>query len=426
VTDAEHSTTDTSPTSPPAEEQASGAAGLVALIIGVVALGLWAGAPLLIVILALVLMIFLHELGHYLTAKWSGMKVTEFFLGFGPRIWSFRKGETEYGIKAIPAGAYVRVVGMSNLEEVSADDEPRTYRQQSYPRRLAVGIAGSAMHFLMALVCLYAVLVGTGAPNGRLFTDFDAWVVREVVDGSAAEAAGIEQGDRIVAIDGQAVDRFDDLREVVVDRPGQAVTLRVERDGAPLTLAAELGERDGNGFLGVGPGLPPDERVDPLTAIPRSFHEFGAATKETVGFFVGFFSASGLSDFGDQVADGRRDDPEPGSGGGGSDDVENRPVSIVNATRLGAQLTETGLFGFLLFFININVVVGIFNLIPLLPLDGGHVAIATYERIRSRNGRRYHADVAKLLPLTYAVVVALIVLGVTTLYLDLVNPIDLN
>ena len=88
-------------------------------------------------------MIFLHELGHFVTAKVSGMKVTEFFFGFGPKLWSFTKGETEYGVKAIPAGAYVRIIGMNNLEEIPPEDEPRTYRAQSYPRRLLVGVAGS-------------------------------------------------------------------------------------------------------------------------------------------------------------------------------------------------------------------------------------------------------------------------------------------
>ena len=122
-------------------------------------------APL-VVIAAVAVMIFMHELGHFLTAKWAGMKVTEFFLGFGPKIWSFQRGETEYGIKAIPAVAYVRIVGMHNLEEVDPADETRTYRQKPYWRRLSVAVAGSTMHFLMALVCIFLVLVFHGRPGG--------------------------------------------------------------------------------------------------------------------------------------------------------------------------------------------------------------------------------------------------------------------
>src|SRR5687768_18508845 len=97
-------------------------------------------------------MIFLHELGHYLTAKWAGMKVTEFFVGFGPRIWSFRRGETEYGVKVLPLGGYCRIIGMNNLEPIAPEDEARTYRQQPFPQRLAVAVAGSFMHAVMAFM----------------------------------------------------------------------------------------------------------------------------------------------------------------------------------------------------------------------------------------------------------------------------------
>ena len=121
--------------------------------------------PFVLVVIALIVMIMLHELGHFLTAKWSGMKVTEFFLGFGPRLWSVRKGETEYGVKAIPAGGYVRIIGMSNLEEVDPADEPRTYRQQPFPRRLSVAVAGSTMHFIIAFVLLFVLLTGGGRPR---------------------------------------------------------------------------------------------------------------------------------------------------------------------------------------------------------------------------------------------------------------------
>jgi hypothetical protein len=118
------------------------------------ALGFW-NPWMLVVIMALVVMITLHELGHYLTAKRAGMKVTEFFLFFGPKVWSIKRGETEYGIKCIPAGAYVKIIGMHNLEEVPAADEGRTYRQKSFGRRLSVAVAGSAMHFVLALILIF-------------------------------------------------------------------------------------------------------------------------------------------------------------------------------------------------------------------------------------------------------------------------------
>ena len=124
------------------------AAGLVLAIV-------FDALPVLVVVLALVAMIMLHELGHFATAKWSGMKVTEYFLGFGPRLWSFRRGETEYGVKAIPAGGYVRIVGMTMLEEVDPSDEARSYRQASFPRRLLVALAGSGTHVILAFVLLF-------------------------------------------------------------------------------------------------------------------------------------------------------------------------------------------------------------------------------------------------------------------------------
>ena len=162
-------------------ELATGVWRLALVVAFIVGLGLWAGVSLVVVILALVVMIFFHELGHYVTAKWAGMKVTEFFIGFGPRIWSFRRGETEYGLKAIPAGAYVRIIGMSNLEDVAPEDEARTYRQKSYPRRMSVAVAGSAMHFLMAAAFILVLLSGTGVRGGTVL-DLDRH------DGAAADS----------------------------------------------------------------------------------------------------------------------------------------------------------------------------------------------------------------------------------------------
>src|SRR5688500_16603584 len=169
----------------------------------VVAFGLRFGLAVILIIAALVGMIFLHERGHYLTAKAAGMKVTEFFLGFGPRIWSFRRGETEYGVKAIPAGAYVRIIGMSNLDEVDPADEERTYRSKPFWRRLSVAVAGSTMHFLLAFALVITVFVGFGSASE------DNWYLR-TVSGPAADA-GLEPGDRIITVDGRRYETFDEL-----------------------------------------------------------------------------------------------------------------------------------------------------------------------------------------------------------------------
>ncbi|CAN5609171.1 zinc metalloprotease Rip [soil metagenome] len=423
-------------------ERATSTVRLAVLVGLIVALGVFAGVSALIVVAALIVMIFLHELGHYLTATSAGMKVTEFFIGFGPRIWSFTRGETEYGVKAIPAGAYVKIIGMHNLEEVDPADEGRTYRQKSYWRRMSVAVAGSTMHFLIALSCIFVLLAVVGLPGGSLLPDDDGAQlveVGEVSPDSGAEAAGVEPGDLILGADGERFDQPSDVTAYIAERPGERIELTVERDGEARSLSATIGEdeRDGEtvGLLGVAIGVaqPEVETVGPLAAVPQTFGEFGEITVLSLEALGGFFTPSGLADFGDQVLSANDPEPvaDPGSGAAASEspDGENRFLSIYGATRLGAQLTDSGAAGLLFFLITINIFIGMFNLVPLLPLDGGHVAIGTYERIRellARRRTRYFADVTKLLPLTYLVILLMAGLFFTTLYLDIANPIDLG
>jgi membrane-associated protease RseP (regulator of RpoE activity) len=414
---------------PPERDRRYMLAIFIGLILFVLATG---GPPLLIVITAIVLMICLHEFGHYATAKWSGMKVTEYFLGFGPKLWSFKRGETEYGVKAIPAGAYVRVIGMNNLEEVPPEDEPRTYRQQSFPKRLLVVSAGSGMHFILAIVCIFLMLTVTGAPGGHVFQqDNTNWSIVEVVPNSAAAAAGLQPGDRVLSIDGEPIDSYTRMREIVQPRPGKTVTLDVKRGDHTFTTSATLANENGIGKLGVSSQGPQNEKVGVVTAAGRSVSEFGTGVKDSLGALGKLFSPSGIADFASKVRNGGSPAVDaPAAGGapssGPSSDDSNRPLSIIGATRIGSDLTAEGLLGFLIFFTGINLFIGIVNMVPLLPLDGGHVAIAVYERIRSRKGKRYQVDVMKLLPLTYAVVMLLIVLFVSTVFLDLVDPISVN
>ena len=411
---------------------------LLAVVAAVVALGVFVSWEAVIVVLALVFMIFMHELGHYLTARRAGMLVTEFFIGFGPRVWSFRKGEVEYGLKAIPAGAYVRVVGMSNLDEVDPADEARTYRQQPFWQRLSVAVAGSTMHFLMALVLLFVVYAGFGAPNP------EAWTVDRVTPSeglvqngepvtSPSEAAGLEPGDRIIAIDDTEIGRFSDLREVVEDNPGETVVLTVRRDGRTFetstTLLSQGPEGAEEGFLGISGDVPRD-RLGPLAAAGRAGTDFVEITGQSVTSLGRFFSPSGISGFFDQAMNAQDDPaPEAGSGSEPTEDEQNRIVSIYGAARIGTQATEAGMATFLVFFALINIFIGVFNLVPLLPLDGGHVAIAIYEKVREWQlglHRRYFADIQKLPPGTYGVVAVLVSIGVLALYLDIANPINLS
>ncbi len=433
-----------SPTTTPDDEYVSyetGGVRLALLVASGVALGVLAGWIYVGVVLGVVVMIFLHELGHFLTGKWSGMKVTEFFIGFGPRIWSFQRGETEYGLKLLPAGAYVRIIGMNNLDETDPADEPRTYRQQSFPKRLLVVSAGSIMHFLQAFVLLVIALGVVGVP-GRSLTDpageASEWNITSVSEDSAAQAAGLRDDDAIIAVDGRAADEFDSFADAIGGFDvGDTVTFDVERDGEVRTVVAELGERPadvpggrpGSAFLGVGTAaVLPDDPIGLGSAVVQAPGEMVRFMGDSVGALAGFFSPDGLSDYAGNVSTAN-DQPTTGSEGSSSaqaEGSENRMLSIFGAVRLAGQGAEIGGLAFLLiFFFQINVFIGIFNMAPLPPLDGGHAAFAIYERVRSRRGKRYHADMTKLLPLTYAVVMVLVLLGVTSIYLDIVNPIDI-
>ncbi|HKA82245.1 MAG TPA: site-2 protease family protein [Acidimicrobiales bacterium] len=425
------------PEPPPAYE--TGGLRLVLLIAAVAAAGLALGWPALVVILGIVVMIFLHELGHYLTAKWAGMKVTEFFIGFGPRIWSFRRGETEYGLKVVPAGAYVRIIGMNNLDEVDPADEPRTYREKSFPKRLLVVSAGSLMHFAQAFVLLVVLLGVVGFPGRSIANPPDrapAWEIDSVVADSAAQEAGLRENDLIVGVDGQPVSRYDDL-SVALSRAGvgEDVQLTIERDGVERTIDARLrprpadqGGETGSPFLGVGTSKHfSDQPIGLGTAIVRAPGEMARFTGQSFGALAGFFSPRGISDFANNVGEANNPDNSGSGSGGGSGssaDDNDRLISIIGVIQLGSQDVENRAAFLLALFFSLNMFIGIFNMLPLLPLDGGHAAIAVYERVRSRAGRAYHADFAKLLPLTYAVVMGLVLLGVTAMYLDIVNPIS--
>ena len=209
---------------------------LIAAIVLIVIVGASTGhLDLVVVIASIIVIVMMHELGHLLAAKRGGMKVTEYFVGFGPRLWSFRRGETEYGIKALPLGGYVKIPGMTNLEEVDPADESRVYREKPFHSRLLVAVAGSAMHFLMAFVLLWVLLTFVGVPNS------DQVQVQGVsaVGGTPGPAAraGVRAGDVIVSVDGVAINgSVNALTSAIRDHPGVPVTMEVDRQGRSVTL----------------------------------------------------------------------------------------------------------------------------------------------------------------------------------------------
>jgi RIP metalloprotease RseP len=339
------------------------------------------------------------------------MKVTEYFIGFGPRIWSTRRGETEYGLKAIPLGAYVKVPGMSNLEEIPPEDEPRTYRAQSYGRRVRMVFAGPGMNLLVALVLFVAFF----ATHEERVVGASRWPLIDVPgESTPAEIAGLRAGDRIVSLDGVDVSDFDTFRATVRELPGETVPLEIERGGELETLTVTLGDRNpgtgegGIGFLGVSPSVDVDYvgRNVP-EAVQRSFTEFGRQVGGTVVGIGRIFSPSGLNRLWETVSGERPDDPT------------ERASSIVGIVREGGRAADTGWVYFIGLLGAVNLALGLFNLLPLLPLDGGHIVIATYERIRSRPGRVYRVDMAKVMPIFVVPLIILFTVVLGAFWLDI-------
>ena len=414
-------------------ESRDGRIRLTLLIGALVSFGLIGGLSGLVVVLSIIAMLVLHELGHFLVARWAGMQVTEFFLGFGPRLWSVRRGETTYGVKAIPAGAYVRITGMNSLDVVDPADEQRTYRQQSYPKRMAVVLAGSATHFAIALFLLVVVYAVVGTP------DPDRWVVGEVVPGSTAAAVDVRAGDRILSVDGVETTRFDEFGTVVRSVPGDLVDVVVQRDGEAMVHRAVIGERVGvdgvvTGFFGVGADRPL-VTMGPVRATGEAVVRFADLAWMSVKGLVGLFTPDGLAGFfAGAVGPSEATTGDPSTVPDNSpapvvepaaDPVDDeRLLSIYGAARLGSAMFDDGWSTYVWFLILVNVFVGVFNLVPLLPFDGGHVAIATYERVRSIGGRRHMADASRLVPVTWAVVSLLVAVTVVALYRDIVDLPD--
>ena len=373
-----------------------------------------------IFVVGIVISIFLHEAGHYLTAKWTGMKVTQFFMFMGPRLWSFRKGETEYGVRLIPLGAFVRIIGMHRIDaDVPPEDEDRTYRQKSFPRRLLVISAGSIMHMIIAVTLLFIVYVGQGERTDEFVPDV---FVAAAVDGLPAEQAGIEPDDQIVSIGGVTLDDAGDLGPVVRSfEPGQIVDFEIIRDGSELTIPVGLGARTdvpendelfGTAYIGVSPYSPfvyEDHGV--VAAAGNAVTDiFPVAWESTQGVVKALNPVNVFTHLSGQ-----------------NENLETRPVTLVGVTGLSDDVGDSeGIFGVLWLLAVLNVFVGVFNMFPLLPLDGGHAAIAVYERIReaARGGQqRYFADVERLMPLAMGVIIFLFVFMFAGLYLDITDPL---
>ena len=395
--------------------------------------------------LGIMLSIVLHEYGHMRVALWSGMKVRRFFVGFGPTVWSVRRGETEYGLKAIPLGGFCDIAGMTAYDELSPEDEPKAMWRQAWWKRVAVLLAGPVMNIILAIVLFYTVALGWGLVNRDVQpipTDQVAAVVGDTCAGSEqcgaglgpAGEAGIEAGDRITSVDGIAVASWADLSEVVSARPGETVPVTVDRAGETVTttttLTSSTFDGQARGALGVRlseEGIPSEILNDPayqavntydaLSAVPATFAFTGEMVDATI---------QGLISFPSKI-------PAVAASIFGADRAEDSPVSVVGASYIGGQAAEQGAWWlFLLFLAGLNLFLGAFNLVPLTPFDGGHIAVVFYEKIRDalRKLRGLApagpADYEKLAPVTMAVFFLLIGVSAIVITADFVNPILLT
>ena len=362
----------------------------------------------LVFVVGLIVSVFLHEVGHFVTARRSGMKVTQFYMGMGPRVFSFQRGEVEFGLRALPVGAFVRIVGMNNLDECDPQDEPRTYRRQSYPKRMLVITAGSLMHLLIAIV----LFVGIYSTAGRYGDTGELLIYGAPAVDSPAEKIGLREGDQILAVDNQKIgSRRELINAIVANKPGDTVSVQYLREGQSQIEQVVLAANPANpqvAFLGVASDSYRYVRQNVFNSVRFGLVDVARTARDSVGGLFVVLNPKNI--FSNVVAD------EP--------DMMTRPTTVVGASQVGGEIGRSdGLKGVLILLATVNIFVGIFNLVPLLPFDGGHAAIATYERLRSRRGKVYRADVGKMIPVATTVVVLLVMLMFAGLYLDITSPL---
>lgn len=397
-----------------------------------------------IALLALLILVSvaLHECGHMWVARATGMKVRRYFVGFGPTLWSTRRpnklGSTEYGVKAIPMGGFCDIAGMTTVEELKPDElEYAMYKQKTW-KRVAVLFAGPAMNFVIGLVLIYGIAVAWGLPNlhpdTRAVIGQTACVAPEIAKGETAKCdgpgpaalAGIRPGDVIVKVGNKDVHSFDEVvgavrplngpTPIVVQRDGQEITTTVNVTPTQRFTSENAKAASTVGAIGISGVRVGPTHYNVLTAVPATFVFTG-----DLGVELGKSLAKIPTKVGALVH----------SIGGGQRDPDT-PISVVGASIIGGDTVDAGLWVMFWFLLaQLNLVLGAVNLVPLLPFDGGHIAVAVFEKIRnmirSMRGMAAAAPVnyLKLMPATYVVLIVVVGYMLLTVTADLVNPIRL-
>ena len=417
-----------------------------------------------VVVVGLALSIGLHEIGHLVPAKLFGVKVTQYMIGFGPTLWSKRKGETEYGVKALPLGGYISMIGMfppgkgdrvrndstgffqglvqdardSSAETITPGDEHRAFYLLPVWKRIIIMFGGPFMNLVLAFALLSVLLVGFGMPqNSTTVGSVNECVLPATSERQTCEPgdpaapgaeAGVLPGDRIVSIDGVAIETWEQSTGIIREHPNEALAMVVVRDGeeTTLTVTPALSERyvvDDDGQVVT------DASGDPVT-VEAGFVGIGAAS-ERVSQPITAVAGIILN------LPQRMVDVANAAFGPGERDP-NGPISVVGVGRVAGEIAAideipvidkaAGLIGILA---SLNIALFVFNMVPLLPLDGGHIAGALWEAIRRGFAKLFRrpdpgpVDLAKLMPLTLAVVVVLGCMSALLIYADIVKPIAL-
>ena len=390
-----------------------------------------------IFLVALLFSVMLHETGHFVMAKKFGMQATRYFIGFGPTVWSIRRGETEYGIKALPVGGFVKITGMTSMDEVDPADEPRSFRQAPGWQRLIVLLAGSFMHFVLALVLVVGLAWAIGIENDnttqlgtvaacvpaseKALSNDAACTSKDAK--SPASVAGLRVGDTIVGFDGAKVTTWTQLSGLIKDKQaGSAITLTVLRGGHDVTLHTVLAGVSGRsgGYLGIAPDIV-FQRASPVRAITYA----GSVFWQTLDS-----SAHTIASLPKAVPQLFNKDRSSTAAGNVS--------SVVGAARATGQAVAANVgwqykVDFVLLLIaSLNIFVGAFNLLPLLPMDGGHIAVVLWEMIRGWFARLRGrpnpglVDYRKLVPVSFSVFMVLVFFGVMLILADIVNPVNIG
>ncbi|MCD5347624.1 RIP metalloprotease [Agromyces sp. S2-1-8] len=428
-----------------------------------------------IIVVGLAVSIGLHEIGHLVPAKLFGVKVTQYMIGFGPTVWSRRKGETEYGVKAIPLGGYISMIGMfppgrkgevkadstgffrglvqdardSSAESITPGDEDRAFYRLPVWKRIVVMFGGPFMNLVLATVLFGVLLMGFGVTQASTTVGtvsecaLPATSERQTCEPgdpkAPGAAAGIEPGDRIVSVAGEPIDSWSESTAIIREHPGDPVALVVERDGAEVALTVTpmlstqyaIGEngqvvKDASGapvtvdvgFVGIGAA---SETVQqPITAVLPAVGDQMNAVAGVI-----FNLPQRMVDVAQAAFGPEERDP-------------NGPMSVVGVGRVAgevAALDDVAVVDKAAWMVGIlaalNVMLFVFNMIPLLPLDGGHIAGALWEGIRRGFAKLFHrpdpgpVDLAKLMPVTLAVVVVFGAMSALLIYADIVKPVSL-